>query len=474
MTDAKTLQLELDQLPDPLAIPAWTRSRGRAPLDLTIRPPGSKSLTNRALLLAAMAPGTSSIHHPLLDADDARRMISAVEALGARVEHGDAKLRITGVVGPWTAPAGTTIDLHHSGTATRFITGAAALAGGPITITGSARIQQRPIDELTDALAQLGCSIESHGTPGCPPITVTPAAIPPTEHPVIEIGKTRSSQYISALLLIGTRLASGITLRLTGEITSASYIRMTLDQLDSIGVRVQATDDLSVLRVHPGLQPFSVDIEPDASTATYWWAAGALLPEATVRVEGIGVPGTDSALRPSLQGDARFPDLLEQMGCTITTRTDRAGAGTASTSCRAHGALRGILCDMSSMPDAVMTLAAVASFARGTTVIRGVRTLRDKECDRVRALVTELARIGVRVEEDLGGDPDSLSITPPEGGVDTRRGVEPVVFETYDDHRIAMAMALIALRRPNCSIVDPACVAKSEGGFWKTLARFYE
>ena len=467
MTDTQTLQLPLDQLPDPLPLPVWSHPRGWAPLDVTIRPPGSKSLTNRALLLAAMAPGNSTIHHPLLDADDAQRMIAAVETLGARIEQEGHTLRVTGVQGPWTAPAGTTIDLHHSGTATRFITAAAALSDTPITITGSERIRQRPIDELTDALSQLGCSVQSLGALACPPITITPPAAFPSNHPVIEIGKTKSSQYISALLLIGTRLPTGITLRLTGEITSPSYIRMTIDQLDAIGARVQASDDLSVIRVHPGLTPFTMDIEPDASTASYWWGAGALLPDACIRVEGIGVPGTDSPLRPSLQGDAPFPHLLEQMGCTLTNRG-------GSTACRGSGSLRGILCDMSSMPDAVMTLAAIACFAKGTTIIRGVRTLRDKECDRIRALVTELAKVGVAVQDNLSGDPDALSITPPADGIDTSPDAEPVIFATYDDHRIAMSMALIALRRPNCSIADPACVAKSEPGYWRTLAQLFD
>lgn len=470
MNIAETFKRPLDELPDPLEIPAWTRSRGRAPLDITIRPPGSKSLTNRALLLAAMAPGESLVRHPLLEADDAQRMIAALRTLGATIEHEGDSLRITGVDGHWTAPAGTAVDLHHSGTATRFLAAAAALGSGPITITGSSRIQERPIDELTAALIQLGCGVQSHGRVGCPPITVTAPERLGTPHPVIEIGKTKSSQYISALLLIGTRLSSGITLRLTEEITSPSYIRMTIDQLDAIGVRVQASEDLSVIRVHPGLNAFAVDIEPDASTAGYWWAAGALLPEATVRVEGIGVPGVDSDLRDSLQGDARVPMLLEQMGCTIVTRTHK---GVTSTACRPNGVLRGIMCDMSSMPDAVMTIAAVACFAQGTTVIRGVRTLRDKECDRVAALVNELGKVGVDVQDDLGGDPDALSITPPQGGVVCGADAEAVVFETYDDHRMAMALGLVAIRRGNCSVVDPACVKKSEPGYWRTLARLF-
>lgn len=417
-----------------------------------------------------MAPGVSTVRRPLLEADDAQRMMTALRTLGAAIELDGDTLRITGVDGHWTAPAGTTVDLHHSGTATRFLTAAAVLGAGPITITGSARIQERPIDELTDALVQLGCGVESHGRKGCPPITVVPPLEMPTQSPIIEIGKTKSSQYISALLLIGTRLPAGITLRLTEEITSPSYIRMTIDQLDAIGVRVQASEDLKVIRVHPGLDAFSLDIEPDASTAGYWWAAGALLPEATLRVEGIGVPGIGSGLRDSLQGDACVPLLLEQMGCTITTRTLK---GITSTACRPDGALRGIMCDMSSMPDAVMTIAAVASFAQGTTVIRGVRTLRDKECDRVQALVTELGKVGVKVQDDLGGDPDALSITPPQGGVVCGEDAPAVVFETYDDHRMAMALGLVALRRGNCSVVDPACVVKSEPGFWRTLARFF-
>ncbi len=458
----------LEQLPDPLAIPVWSRSAGQAPLDCTIRPPGSKSLTNRALLLAALGSGTSEIRHPLIDADDAERMIAAVEALGARTERDGSTIRITGVGGRWKPSQGScTLDLHHSGTATRFLAASALLSPRPITITGSARIQQRPIDELVDLLVELGCSVEYHGVHGCPPVTITPPTELPSA-PVIRIGKTRSSQYISALLIVGTCLPSGLSIQLTEEITSASYIQMTIDQLDTIGIRVQASEDLRVIRVHPGLGAFSMDIEPDASTASYWWGAGALLNGGSVRVDGVGVPGVEALrLRESTQGDARFPLLLEQMGCTLLTTE----SGTVA--CRAPRELGGILVDMSSLPDTVMTLASVAAFAKGTTIVRGVRTLRDKECDRIEALVNELGRVGVAVEANLGGDPDALSITAPAGGVDCSDDVADVVFETYDDHRMAMALSLIGLRRPNCWIADPACVAKSDARYWRSFAGLY-
>ncbi len=468
--------LTLPNLPEHLPLPRWSRAPGQAPLDITLRPPGSKSITNRALLLAALAPGTSTLNHPLTEADDAQRMLAAIQQLGTSVDASDpTALRITGVHGKWKVnPNDSTLDLNNAGTATRFLTAAALLADAPITITGNARMQQRPIAELADLLQQLGCTITYQATPGCPPLTIAPPLSSPglpgevardsvTEGALpntLPIAPTQSSQFVSALMLTAVFLPEGLTLTFPDGITSQSYVQMTLDLLDHLGVQTRSAQDLSVIQVLPGLSGFNLDIEPDASGATYWWAAGALLPSATVRVEGFSNSTT------SLQGDANFPTLLEQMGCTLIARDNTLAV-------KGTNDLRPIMCDMRDMPDAVMSLAAVACFAPGTTIVKGVKTLRVKECDRIDAMKTELAKLGVTITDNLNGDEDALSITPPEGGIDCSDNAPPVAFDTYDDHRMAMSLALLALRRPNITINDPKCVAKTYPNYFQHFAKLY-
>jgi len=447
-------------LPEQLPLPVWNRAPGQAPLDLTIRPPGSKSITNRALLLAALCDGTSTLRHPLIDADDAHRMLKAITQLGALVDQSDpAALKVTGVGGRWKLnPNNSTLDLNNAGTATRFLAASALLADAPLTITGNERMQQRPIGELADLLAALGCSIDYLNTQGCPPLRITPPAQLATNH--IEIAPTQSSQFITALMLVAVFLDGGLTISMPDGTTSASYVRMTIDLLDHLGVRVQHSDDLSIIKVHPGLEAFDLDIEPDASGATYWWAAGALLPDASLRVEGFDLRS------PFSQGDARFPKLLEQMGC-------RLAQSDATLAVRGTKDLRPLICDMRDMPDAVMSLAAVACFAKGTTIIKGVKTLRVKECDRIAAMQTQLGKLAIFVEDNLNGDEDALSITPPDTGVNCAPDCDPIVFDTYHDHRMAMALSLIALRRPNITIDNPRCVEKTYPSYWTQFAKLF-
>jgi len=450
--------LTIDTLPDRLALPQWSRPARRAPLDITIRPPGSKSLTNRALLLAALAPGESTINHPLIEADDAQRMLGAIQQLGAKVEHLDHAVKITGTGGKlFVDPSNPTINLNNAGTATRFLAAAALLADSPLTITGNERMQQRPIQELGDLLESLGAKVEYLNTPGCPPIRITPPADLTSIPTTIEIQPTQSSQFVSALMLVAAFLPNGLTLTQPNGVTSASYVRMTIELLDHLGVHTQHSGDLAVIRILPGLERFVLDIEPDASGATYWWAAGALLHDATIRVEGIN-------LDQSQQGDAHFPMLLEQMGCTLITKGD-------TLACRGPVNLSPIMCDMRDMPDAVMSLAVVACFAKGTTIIRGVRTLRVKECDRIEALKAELGKIGVVVADNLNGDDDALSITPPSSFPSSE---SPILMNTYDDHRMAMSLSLLALRLSNIVIDDPACVAKTYPTYFQHLWRVFD
>jgi len=458
---AALLRRPLADLPDPVPIVPPVRPRGVPPIDVTIRPPGSKSLTNRALLLAALAPGTSTLRRPLLGADDAERMLTAIETLGAKVDRADpAAVRITGVGGRWVVPPeGVTLDLGGAGTATRFLAAAALLATGLVTITGNERMRQRPIGELAGALRSLGAQVEHLADPACPPVRITPPPgnIPTT--PTARLGRTQSSQFISALLLVAGWLPTGLTLQLETPVTSESYVRMTLDLLARLEAPARASADLSVIQVRQAPGAFEYNVEPDASGASYFLAAGALLPEARVAVDGLA--------GDSLQGDAAFADQLARMGCTLVEDTPRLA-------CRGPRELRPTMTDLADMPDTAMTLASCCAFASGASILRGVRTLRVKETDRIAAMQTQLAKIGVDVRPDLNNDPDALSITPPGAGVDCSATAPRVEFDTYDDHRMAMSLALVGLRRPNVWVRDPACVAKTYPGFWADLAKLYD
>ncbi len=457
-----TLNQDLSALPVRLALHPPS-----AGANVSVRPPGSKSLTNRAVLLAALASGESRVRGALLDADDARRMVLALGQLGVRVvaaSDGSGDLQIRGVDGCWQ-PRGdeVVLDLGNAGTATRFLAAAALLSPVPVTLDGNARMRQRPIGELGQALEQLGATIEYLGAAGCPPMRIRPPRDLARTARVLELGTTQSSQFISALLLVAPWLPSGITIKLSGEVTSPSYISMTLGLLTRLGASVRASDDLRVLRVgsggRQGVSRFDYAVEPDASGATYFWGAGAIRDDLSVRIDGLGVH--------SLQGDAAFPGLLERMGATVTRAADPAWTRVS----RAEE-LKALGADMSDMPDAAMTLAAVACFASGRSVLKGLRTLRVKETDRITAMIAELSKIGVAIGT-MPGDDGAIFVEPPAGGVDCSPGCGPVAFDTYDDHRMAMSLALISLRRPHVVINDPACVAKTYPTFWKDFARLH-
>ncbi len=465
----------LEQLPAGMDIPVLA-SRARA-FEVDVIPPGSKSLTNRAILLAALGEGRSVIRNALHDADDARVMVRAVESLGARVsERGAGELEVVGVGGRWLVPhAGVTLDVGGAGTAARFLAAAALHSPGPVTLDGNARMRERPMGGIADPLVRLGAGVRWAGKDGCLPMRVEPPEGPIEAPGVLDLAGGASSQFVSALLLAAPWMASPLTLRLSGPIPSASYIAMTLGLLGKLGATVKSSDNMRVLRVtgprHDGvrgLKAFAYDVEPDASGATYFWGAAAISPGACCRVPGLG--------EDSLQGDALFPALLERMGCKVARKTPARGGpiengGPARfIECRGPATLKPILADMGDMPDAAMTLAVVACFAGGSSILRGVRTLRVKESDRIAALATELGKIGVKIVSPVSGDEDVMTITPPDGGIDTSAGVPLVEFQTYDDHRMAMSLALIGLRRPNVRILNPRCVAKTYPEFWRHLA----
>lgn len=462
---ARALAAPLASLPDPLPLPAL-----RGAFDATITPPGSKSLTNRALLLAALAGGESTLRGALTDADDAMVMVEALRALGVGVALSGDVVTVRGCGGRFAARAPVALHLGNAGTATRFLAAAALLCDAPVAIDGDPRMRERPIGALAQALAALGARVEWLGREGFPPLRVTSAgaagsASAPSE---VRIASAESGQFVSALLLIAPFLPKGLTVRVDGAPTSPPYIEMTLRLLRRVGVEATWSEDLCEMRVAPmdrsrpsplrdGL---SLDIEPDASGAGYFWAAAALTPGAACTTPGI--------TPDSLQGDARLVDLLVSMGATVER-------GVSGVRVRGGAALRAIDADLSGMPDAAMTLAALACFAEGVTTLRGLRTLRVKETDRLEALRAELTKLGASVEVIGATGDEGLRIAPPSRAVSAGRAGDspPIEFETYQDHRMAMSLALLALRRPGIRIRNPSCVAKTYPRFWADFASLF-
>lgn len=464
-------------LPDPLAVPIIAR-----PFDLAIRPPGSKSITNRAILLAALAQGQSTLRGALTDADDAQVMLAAVRRLGAVVEQSGHDLAITGVAGRWRVAPGekVRIDLHNAGTATRFLAAAALLApsGTSITIDGDARMRQRPIRELVDAMHAIDAQANYTAQPGFPPVEVPGGTLDRAGAAQVQFGVTSSSQFISALLLIAPFLTHGLSIRLPIAPTSAPYIDMTLRVMRHTGCT--AIEDRTepgghrTLRIAPApLSGFAMTIEPDASGATYFQAAAALVPGARITIPGLDLhPST-----PPMQGDTRFVGVLSAAGAGVQ-RLNNALCITG----RDHVLPFDV--DLADMPDTAMTAAVLACFAHPTpanpharSILHGLRTLRVKETDRLVALQTELSRIGARVEiiaESWRSQPDeALVIHAPPAASLARPDAPPVFFDTYHDHRMAMSLALVGLRRPNVLIRDPKCVAKTYPTFWEDLSKLY-
>jgi 3-phosphoshikimate 1-carboxyvinyltransferase len=412
-------------VPDALAI----EPLGAPPL-AAIRPPGSKSITNRALLCAALAEGTSTLRGALF-AQDTAAMSGAVAALGARVELDEPAARMT-VTGSGRPAADARIDARQSGTTSRFILPAAALGSARVLVDGDAQLRGRPFEPLLDALVQLGASVEELGAPGRLPIAVRG----PASGGHVRVPGHISSQFLSGLLLAAPLMERGIEVELSSPLVSAPYVRMTASVMDAFGVRVDG------LAVEPSRYvPADLGIEPDASAAAYFFAAAAIC-GGSITVEGLG--------GGSIQGDVAFVELLERMGASVERR---AGSITVS----GGGGLHAIDADLADISDTAQTLAAVAVFAEGETRVRGVGFIRAKETDRIGDLVTELRRAGI----DARAQEDGFTVV---GGA-----VRPTRFGTYDDHRMAMSLALIGLRAPGIEIADPGCVAKTYPGFFADL-----
>lgn len=408
--------------------------------------PGSKSITNRALLLAALADGESRLRGGL-DSDDTVVMRAALAATGIGLDVGlDAGAplwRVTGRGGRFAAPPHP-LDCGNSGTTVRFLTAALTLADGPVTVDGNARMRERPIADLVDGLRGLGATLTVEGADDCPPVRVHGGGLPGG---AATIDASRSSQYVSAILQVAPYATRDVELAFKdGVVISRPYIDLTLEVMRAFGADAEWTGD-DRLRVRAGRTYHAQDytIEPDASSAAYPFAAAAIA-GGRVTVDGVRAD--------SQQADFRILELLARMGCHVARAGDAVTvSGPADGRLRALGEV-----DMNDFPDAVLATAVVCAFADGPTTIRNVASLRIKETDRLHALETELRRLGCGAE----AGPDWLAIEP--------RPLHGAEIETYDDHRMAMSFALAGLRVPGVVILDPGCVSKTWPGFFDAFA----
>lgn len=406
----------------------------RAPLEATVRPPGSKSITNRALVVAALArPGSVSRLIEPLEADDTEVMRRGLRALGVMIDDVDDPWLVLGTGSELTGDV--VIDAGASGTTARFLTAVGSLARGPVTIDGSERMRQRPISDLAEALSGLGVAV--HTPTGCPPITVRG---PVTQHTTTVSG-ARSSQFLTALLLVAPVLGSEVEIEVVDGLVSSSYVDGTLEVMRAFGAEV-SRDRTRFLIAPTGYEKAHFEIEPDASAAVYPAVAAAV---AGGRVFVHGIPAT------SLQPDLAVLDVLGQMGATVS-RED-AGFWVESDG----GPLRPVDVDLSLAPDGALAVAVACLFAPGRSRLRGLGTLRVKETDRLAALQTELARLGADVQ--ITGD--MLTIVPGE--------LHGAAIATYDDHRMAMAFSLAGLKIDGVRILDPECVSKTWPGYFDVL-----
>jgi 3-phosphoshikimate 1-carboxyvinyltransferase len=429
----------------PLAIPPLP-----APVDRLWRIPGSKSITNRALVLAALAEGTTRLEG-VLESDDTRYMQQALAELGIAVRTLSATtLEIDGGRRHLRAPK-KPLFIGNSGTTVRFLTALACLVDGPVTLVGDEAMAKRPIQDLVAGLSQLGVKIDC--ATGCPPLTVYGGSLPGGR---LTMRGDRSSQYFSALLLAGALSDGETELSIEGDLVSRPYVEITRRMVEDFGGKIEVTEKGFWWRGGGHYSARGYAIEPDASSASYAFAFAAAT-GSKIRVPGLG-PG-------ALQGDYGFVDLLERMGARVERATD-------ATTVHGGGRLAGIDADMFHISDTVMTLAAIAPLADGPTSIRNVANIRIKETDRLAATVAELRRLGQEVSEG----PDWLRIEP--------RPLTPAVVRSYKDHRMAMSFAILGAaagasyasdpsRSVDVSIEDPACVAKTYPAFWRDLAAAY-
>lgn len=416
------------------------------PLRGTIRPPGSKSITNRALICAALGRGTSTLTGALRS-EDTQVMIAALRALGIDVSERDAGRELTvpgrgGRIDMTDVNAGGRIELNcrNSGTSIRFLSAMLATGHGEFRLDGIERMRQRPIEDLLEALRQLGADAACEQPTGCPPLVIRAHGLPGG---TATVRGDLSSQFLSALLMAAPAAQATVTLRIAGELVSQPYVAMTTAVMQAFGVHVESQGTDYVIPPQPYLGT-AYAIEPDASAASYFFAAAAIT-GGEVTVQGLS--------RESLQGDTGFVGVLAQMGCDVTYHADAI-----TVRAPADGQLRGVNVDMNAISDTVQTLGPVALFAAGPTTVTNVPHIRHKETDRISALATELRKLGAQVNER----PDGLTIMP--------AALRGAAIDTYDDHRMAMSLALAGLRIPGVIIRNPGCTAKTYPEFFDDLA----
>ena len=422
--------------PPEITLDPWSNP----PRDARVRVPGSKSVTNRALIVAALAEGKSRLTGAL-DSDDTRVMVDSLQKLGIAVSHDPAAslIEVEGSLGRIPSKRAD-LFVANSGTSLRFLTALVALGHGTYRLDGVARMRERPVSDLLAAINGLGADATSELGNGCPPVIVKASGL---DGGYAFIKGDVSSQFLSGLLMVLPYSRDTTSVEVQGTLVSKPYVTMTLDVMDAFGVRVGHKNERRYSISPNRYQARTYTIEPDASAASYFFALAAIT-GGSVTIDGLG--------SSSIQGDVAFVDLLEHMGC----RVDRGRDVTT-----VHGGtLRGIDVDMNAISDTVMTLGVVALFAQGITRIRNVGHIRHKETDRIAALAIELRKLGATVDDQA----DGLVIVPP-------ASINPARIATYDDHRMAMSFAIAGVKAAGVTILDPGCVAKTYPGFWDDLAR---
>ncbi len=403
--------------------------------------PGSKSLSNRALLLAALAEGKTHLTN-LLESDDTRHMLNALKALGVDYSLSEDKTEchIAGNGGAFVCERPLELFLGNAGTAMRPLTAALTLGKGEFVLTGEPRMKERPIGHLVDALREAGAKISYLENEGYPPLRILADGLEGGE---VSIDGSISSQFLTALLMAAPLAKRDLSIKIVGELVSKPYIDITLDIMRRFGVEVDnaSYERFEIKAPQSYISPEEYMVEGDASSASYFLAAAAIK-GGRVKVTGIG--------RKSVQGDVAFAEVLEKMGAKVEWGDDYIAVS--------RGELHGIDMDFNHIPDAAMTIATTALFARGTTTLRNIYNWRVKETDRLHAMATELRKVGATVEE---GE-DYLRITPP-------KQLKHAAIDTYDDHRIAMCFSLLALDPASVTINDPGCTAKTFPTYFDVL-----
>jgi 3-phosphoshikimate 1-carboxyvinyltransferase len=401
------------------------------------RPPGSKSITNRALVAAALAEGTSTIHNAL-DADDTSAMIVCLRALGIEIDRGEDGVIEASGCGGALPNASASLDARLSGTTARFLLPLLALGPGPYVLDGRAPLRARPMGDGIDALRSLGAQVDERAGSGHLPVAVAGG---PVVGGAVVVRGAASSQFTSGLLLSGPAMAGGLDVTVDGELVSPSFVTLTERVMSAFGVDVSRADRHRLVVPGGGYRGSELVVEPDAAAASYLMAAGVITGGA-VTVPGLG--------RSSAQSDLGFADALEAMGADVEWSAD-------AVTVRAAGPISGVTVDMGDCSDTAQTLAAVAVFADGPTEVTGIGFIRGKETDRIAAIVTELTRCGITAHET----DDGFVVHPGRP--------RPAVVQTYDDHRMAMSFALLGLRAEGIRIAEPACVGKTWPDYFGVL-----